>query len=245
MTDGTVVEDRVIFLGPGSAAIPERLLLAHARGEVLFICGAGVSRPANLPDFRQLVIDVYRVLDAGVHAALADLPRDVCNQWQADCKGLTDRQYAEVRRFIAGDYDVVLGMLERRLDNQTRGDSRVRREVANCLRRGGKQPSSLHRALMRLADRGGSTTIVTTNFDLLLEAAGKNLRPQSRTYALGSIPRPGRHMEFGGILHIHGALDRDPARFSELVLSDQDFGEFYLRRRIVTCLLYTSDAADE
>lgn len=241
MTDGTVVEDRVIFLGSGSAAIPERLLLAHARGEVLFICGAGVSRPANLPDFRQLVVEVYRALDTGVHAVLAGLPREICNQWQADCKSLTDRQCAEVRRFIAGDYDVVLGMLERRLDNQTRGDSRVRREVANCLRRGGTQPSSLHRALMRLADRGGSTTIVTTNFDLLLEAAGKNSRPRSGTYALGSIPRPGRRTEFSGILHIHGALDRDPARFSELVLSDQDFGEFYLRRRIVTDFIY--DAA--
>ncbi len=150
MTDGTAANDRVIFLGSGSAAIPERLLLAHARGEVLFICGAGVSRPANLPDFRQLVVEVYQVLDTGVHAVLAGLPRDICNLWQADCKSLTDRQCAEVRRFIAGDYDVVLGMLERRLDNQTRGDSRVRREVANCLRRGATQPSSLHRALMRL-----------------------------------------------------------------------------------------------
>lgn len=241
MTDGTAANDRVIFLGSGSAAIPERLLLAHARGEVLFICGAGVSRPANLPDFRQLVVEVYQVLDTGVHAVLAGLPRDICNLWQADCKSLTDRQCAEVRRFIAGDYDVVLGMLERRLDNQTRGDSRVRREVANCLRRGATQPSSLHRALMRLADRGGSTTIVTTNFDLLFEAAGKNLRPRSGTYALGSIPRPGRHAAFSGVLHIHGALDRDPARFSELILSDQDFGEFYLRRRTVTDFIY--DAA--
>jgi hypothetical protein len=233
------VEDRVISLGPDLAAIPERLLLAHARGEVLFICGAGISRPANLPDFRQLVLDVYEALDTGVHAVLAGLPRGACNQWQSDCNGLTERQSAEVRRFIAGDYDVVLGMLERRLDNQTRGDSRVRREVADRLRRGASRPATLQHTLMRLADRGGTTTIVTTNFDLLLERAAKKAR--SNTYSLGSIPRPGRQAEFAGVLHIHGALDRDPNRFSELVLSDQDFGEFYLRRRIVPDFIY--DAA--
>ena len=47
--------------------------------------------------------------------------------------------------------------------------------------------------------------------------------------------------DFAGVLHIHGALSRDPARSTELVLSDQDFGEFYLRRRIVPDFIY--DAA--
>src|ERR1700752_2087813 len=233
-------QDRVISLGPGLAAIPERLLLAHARGEVLFICGAGISRPANLPDFRDLVVDVYKILDSGVHAILKDLPRGTCNLWEVDCTGLTDWQSAEVRRFIGGDYDVVLGMLERRLDERTSGNSRVRQEVANRLRLASK-PAPLHRTLMRLADRGGTTTIVTTNFDLLLERAAKSLVPQIASYTLGAIPRPSRQREFAGVLHIHGELDAKPARFSEMVLSDQDFGEFYLRRRIVPDFIY--DAA--
>jgi hypothetical protein len=216
-------------------------MLAHARGEVLFICGAGISRPAGLPDFRQLVLDVYEVLDGGVHAILGGLPRGSCNQWMTNCTGLTDQQSAEVRRFIAGDYDVVLGMLERRLDDKTRGDSRVRREVASRLSVGARKSAALHRSLMRLADRGGATTIVTTNFDLLLEIAAKRFVPRVETYSLGSIPRPGRQTEFAGILHIHGALDRNPERYAELVLSDQDFGEFYLRRRVVPDFIY--DAA--
>jgi hypothetical protein len=236
----TGLEDRVIALGSGLPAIPERLLLAHARGEVLFICGAGISRPA-LPDFRELVLDVYRILDAAVHASLSRLPRGVCNQWELDCSGLTDRQKAEVKRFTIGDYDVVLGMLERRLDDRTRGDSRVRREVAKRLRLGGNSPAVIHRALMRLADRGGAATIVTTNFDLMLEAAAKRLGSPVETYSLGSIPRPTRQTDFAGVLHIHGALDTNPARFSELILSDQDFGEFYLRRRVVPDFIY--DAA--
>lgn len=233
-------QDRVISLGPDLAAIPERLLLAHARGEVLFICGAGISRPANLPDFRDLVIDVYLALDPAVHAVLSGLPRGICNQWNVDYNSLTERQTAEVKRFILGDYDVVLGMLERRLDEKTSGNSQVRREVARRLRRGEATPANIHRTLMRLADRGGATTIVTTNFDLLLEAA-RQRGSRIETYALGSIPRPTRQTEFSGVLHIHGALDRDANRFSELVLSDQDFGEFYLRRRVVPDFIY--DAA--
>ena len=100
--------------------------------------------------------------------------------------------------------------------------------------------SGTHRsdtASMRLADRGGATTIMTTNFDLLLEAAAKRLRVPVETYALGSIPRPTRRKEFAGVFHIHGALSRNPARFSDLVLTDQDFGEFYLRRRVVPDLM--------
>jgi len=238
---GPDIEDRVVSIGSGLAAIPERLLLAHARGEVLFICGAGISRPAGLPDFRELVLDVYARLDTSVHAVLSGLPAGACNLWQANCGGLTERQTAEVKRFIVGDYDVVLGMLERRLDDQTRGDSQVRREVATRLRSGPNNPAPIHRALMRLADRGGARTIVTTNFDLLLERASQRLRPSVQTYALGSIPRPSRQTDFSGVLHIHGALDKNLSRFSELVLSDQDFGEFYLRRRVVPDFIY--DAA--
>ena len=43
------------------------------------------------------------------------------------------------------------------------------------------------------------------------------------------------------MLHIHGALSRDISCYSDLILTDQDFGEFYLRRRVVPDLIY--DAA--
>ena len=215
------------------------------------------------PISRQLVLDVYRTLDPSVYEVLIKATNQTCRPPKPNPSALTDRQKAEVKRFIAREYDVVLGMLERRLDSLTREDSKVRNRVAELLRSsqgsrgsatGGMaadsdnadrpradRPAPIHRALIRLADRGGTTTIMTTNFDLLLESAARRLRVPAQSYALGSIPRPTRRREFAGVLHIHGALTRDTSRYSDLILTDQDFGEFYLRRRVVPDFIY--DAA--
>jgi hypothetical protein len=158
-----------------------------------------------------------------------------------DLSALTHGQAAEVRRFVAGDYDVVLGMLERRIDGQTANPSGVRQIVAAEVRTPNTPPAAIHRALISLADRGGSVSIVTTNFDLLLEKAAIRSRLAVQSYALGGIPRPGRRSDFAGILHIHGAVDPDVNRIADLIVSDQDFGEFYLRRRTVADFIY--DAA--
>jgi hypothetical protein len=192
--------------------------------------------PAGLPDFRKLVVDVYAKLDIGVHSVLSGSK----DEEVGELNGLTSQQIAEVRRFKRRDYDVVLGMLERRIDDKPSGASQVRATVAEVLRTVGAKPAPIHKALMRLSDRGGACTIVTTNFDLLLQngATGKT---KLQTYSLGGIPRPGRSSEFAGILHIHGALDRDPKRMSDLVFTDHDFGEFYMRRRTVPDFIY--DAA--
>ena len=227
------IYSRNIVLRQGLAPIPERLLLAHARGEVLFIAGAGVSRDAGLPDFRELVVKVYKELDPVMYSVISNE-----NQAPPD---LTDDQQAELNRFRKGEYDVVLGMLERRIEGQEEVQSLVRQQIGSILRPTGLKPAPIHRALVRLADRGGPVTIITTNFDLLFEKAARKIKIPIQTYALGGIPRPTLRSKFSGVLHIHGALDRNPQRMSDLIISDQDFGEFYLRRRIASDLIY--DAA--
>jgi NAD-dependent SIR2 family protein deacetylase len=231
----------MISLLEGKFYIPERLLLAHARGEVLFITGAGISRPAGSPDFGGLVRKVYARLDAATHAALKPMCEGSDDGGATSRRGLSEQQLAEINRFRQRDYDVVLGMLERRMDGPASRTSNVRNAVVEILRDRSARPAPIHRALIRLSDRGVAATIVTTNFDLLLEAAARKLGMNVQQYALGGIPRPGKRSEFAGILHIHGALARAPDRVSDLILTDQDFGEFYLRRRIVPDFIY--DAA--
>ena len=234
------IGSRNIVLGQGSAPIPERLLLAHARGEVLFIGGAGISKAAGLPDFRDLVVKVYGTLDSPMHSVISKISPSNDGQKDPDVSKLDDGQKAEFKRFQGGDYDTVLGMLERRLDDRSSDQSLVRQEIRKILHPKVK-PAPIHRNLMRLADRGGAVTIITTNFDLLFEDAAKNMKSSVQTYALGGIPRPTRSQEFKGVLHIHGALDRNLKKTSDMIISDQDFGEFYLRRRIAPDLIY--DAA--
>ncbi len=235
------IYSRQISLGVGLAAIPERLLLAHAQGKVLFITGAGISKPAGLPDFRELVIAAYKQLDPPVYEVISKIPQVACNLWEVDKASLGPAQAAEVKRFISGDYDVVLGMLERRMDGRTDSNSTVRRVLVDLLRKPGIKPAPIHHTLIRLADRGDAKAIVTTNFDLLLEEATKRSGTAVNTYTLGGIPRPALNDDFAGVFHIHGALDRNPKRLSDIIVSDQDFGEFYLRRRIVPDFIY--DAA--
>lgn len=263
MTQPPTTGGKNILLGPSLVPIPERLLLAHAQGRVLFVAGAGVSRSAGLPDFRCLVLRVYEELDKAVYSEIATNEESACNPVDLELSGLQASQKAEVVRFQGQEYDVVLGMLERRLEGKSSADSPIRQVIGevlrsgpsksgrscsdgtegikHVLRSGNPKPAPIHRALMRLSDRGEAVTIITTNFDLLLEDAARNIRQSVQTYALGSIPRPSLRPEFNGVLHIHGALDRNPKRTADLIISDQDFGEFYLRRRVVPDLIY--DAA--
>ncbi len=124
-------EDRWISLADGTAKLPEPLLLAHGQGKVLFVTGAGISMPSRLPNFRDLVVKTYASLDNEVYQVLSAIPADICNRWAPSTGGLSnDGQRAEVRRFIQGEYDVVLGMLERRMDRPGTKTSRVRTEIA-------------------------------------------------------------------------------------------------------------------
>lgn len=239
-TGNSFSEDRLISFGPNTAKIPERLLLAHAKGEVLFIAGAGISQQAGLPDFRNLVIEVYKIADAKVHSIInstSDLDSD---HWEKSTE-LNNEQKAEVRRFIRKDYDVVLGMLERRMDLTSHAGTRVRKLIADILHNPNNTPASIHKSLVKLSNRGAATTIITTNFDLLLEKAQYGKFSLKNTYSLGAIPRPTKKKDFSGILHIHGALHTNASRNTDLVITDHDFGEFYLRRRVVPDFIY--DAA--
>lgn len=230
--------ERWISLGDSAFSVPERLLLAHARGEVIFVTGAGSSRPANLPDFKWLVRCVYERIEESMLSELDSIIYGRNTTWRESVKFMPN-QKAEFGRFSQGEYDVVLGMLERRMDEAgADAESIVRKTVADVIAEAGSEPADMHRALMRLSDRGEATTILTTNYDLLLEKAASRFKRKVASHCIGAIPRPSHAPHFSGILHIHGALSGRSTAAGELILTDRDFGEFYLRRRVIPDLIY-------
>ncbi|CAJ0879026.1 hypothetical protein AMST5_03022 [freshwater sediment metagenome] len=86
---------RFVDVGPD---IPESLIRDHLAGNVIFVVGAGLSMPAGLPSFQDLVIRVYENLGLG-------FPND-------SSSGASD---AEIDACKDGAWDRVLTLLERRL----------------------------------------------------------------------------------------------------------------------------------
>ncbi|MBP1852726.1 SIR2 family protein [Rhizobium halophytocola] len=217
-------------------------MTARDLGQVLFIVGAGASYPApsSLPDFGGLVADIYKEVDPPMVGPLAAVQTKGGPSWEAVPDLMNHQQRTELKFFAQHEYDVVLGMLERRIDGDPRKASTLRRAAQTVLERT-VEPNSLHFALVRLGQRFGQTLLVTTNFDRLLSIAAKREKYSSTSFALGEIPNPSRSAEFAGILHIHGMLPQKSERGSSLILTDQDFGDAYLRRHIIPSFLY--DAA--
>lgn len=239
-----LMSDRLVYLEDGLPGLPEDLMLARDRGEVLFLTGAGVSTPppSSLPNFRGLVIDIYRLLDARLATAMDRYVQAVRDKdplpvdWREFADELDAKQKTELKRFAGAEYDVALGMLERR--TAASGDAvRGMRAAAAKVLNAAEEPNALHTSLNVLGRRFGAPFIATTNFDMLHErAAGQRLRP--RSFGLGGLPRPSRRADFHGFFHIHGRIDPTADATPDIVLTDQDFGDAYLRRRYATDFIY-------
>ena len=150
-TQPAAQSSRQVSLGEGLAAIPESLLLAHASGQVLFVVGAGVSCQARLPDYRELVRRVYQRVDAAAYEAMVAPPpgpeqSSPVTPAQPLPRSLTSAQRAEIKRFVKEEYDVVLGMLERRIDPGGHKESQVRRAISAEIRANLTNPAPIHKA---------------------------------------------------------------------------------------------------
>ncbi|WP_102869060.1 SIR2 family protein [Pseudovibrio exalbescens] len=213
--------------------IPDELVQAQERGEVLFVCGAGVSKAAGLPLFGPLVKQVYKHLgeDWSLHAAENAGMRE-------DGK-------------LYGQYDRVLRCLERRLirkdpDQNRSIRERIRKAVRKALDPAKAVSLENHLALLELSrDENGQSRLLTTNFDTLFERAWfEQKQTEIASHAGVSLPPP-RGAGFAGVLHLHGRLaDPLPAEKAEeepdqhpnlnlaetdLVLTSAEFGDAYLR----------------
>lgn len=186
--------------------IPLDLLEARDRGEVVFFCGAGVSAPAGLPDFRKLTRLVMK--DLGVpagHAAREILDRDPTLPPPA-----FEPPMDQLMAGLQEEYGVAL----------------VEAKVSHRLRTPRRADLSRHLTVLKLsAGVDGNRRVVTTNFDHLFEKADRRLP----TYRPPRLP----DLTYGdpeGVIYLHGRADfhAGPRTRQGLVLGAGDFGRAYL-----------------
>jgi hypothetical protein len=122
--------------------IPEELIEGSLKGDIVFICGAGVSKhKANLPLFDELVRSIYDRLDEA-------------------------RTEGEEVAFRNSRFEETLGALSRRLADPRR----MLRAVAEELKVRDDADLSAHRIVLGLSrNLEGKPVLVTTNFDTLFE----------------------------------------------------------------------------
>jgi hypothetical protein len=94
---------------PSSADIPEDLIRAARDGEVVFLCGAGVSLAAGLPLFKDLTDKVYETIGVSI-----------------------SDEAAEETAYQTGEFDRVLRSLEKRT-RPPGAESAVRKAVIDAL----------------------------------------------------------------------------------------------------------------
>jgi len=186
--------------------IPDRLLEAHEDGRVVFFCGAGISYPAKLPDFKGLVSRLYTELVVTPNAV--------------QMAAISNKQY-----------DTAIGLLELHVLG---GRSRVRKELAKILTPDLQAEGALttHEALLTLARcTDGPLRLVTTNFDRLFEEVISRKNLPIKTFKAPLLPVPKQRWD--GLVYLHGLLDLEPTdlMLDQLVVSSGDFGLAYLTER--------------
>ena len=194
----------------GGPILPDHLLEARDSGDVVFLCGAGVSFPAGMPTFEGLATDVIYQLnpDSGSESARAFEP------WRNGIPG-------EKRPL-----DVVFNLLTSEF-----GRDQVTRHVAERLAITGNPGATSwhHEIIGRLStDQAGRPQVVTTNFDHLFD--GSCPRQTFQNFTPPSLPDLRHGATFTGITYLHGRLATPGSFQSELVLTSADFGRAYLAK---------------
>lgn len=195
--------------------IPTELLHAQERGEVVFVCGAGISRTVNLPSFYELTKNIYEAL------------HENWEQYPAEAEGMNKAHLTLDRTLFA---------LQMRLaSHDPRQAAEVRRQIIAAVQKSLEPPPAHlvhHMNILRLSrDVELRTRVVTTNFDTLFERAWQDSRKTKiRSYAVAEMPAPGS-ADFEGVLHLHGRIADEKLELvrSDLVLTSAEFGEAYLR----------------
>ena len=198
---------RFIANGPD---IPSDLLYARDEGDVIFFCGAGVSRAeAGGPSFKELAERVVTRLGSSLASPARQLLK------------ISDTLRPPPGVGGMPPADRIFALLE-----QEFAVADVRAAVAEAVKpivNPGLEP---HRSLLDLSlAPDGGCRLVTTNFDRVFQLA----MPDLKEILPPTLPDP-RRSTWEGIVHLHGMVTKDytGAASEEFILSSADFGRAYL-----------------
>ena len=198
---------------PGSITeIPDELIFAHEDGNVVFFCGAGISKDAGLPLFKELFENVRSKLKIALSHE--------------------ENILVENRQF-----DQAFQLLERKMEGSERGILKIREVVARQLQVGGNKAIprnglSKHKAVLNLArTRDNKLHLVTTNYDLLFDRAARQIGLGKLSEFNAPLLPVLKPYHWDGIVYLHGKLGEHASTDSQLeslVLTSGDFGNAYL-----------------
>ena len=201
---------RFLANGPN---IPDALLQRCDQGRVVFLCGAGVSFPAGMPDFVGLTRHVIKFFDPPADSPIPSAfgPR-------------IDDDYRPK------DEDGPLASLDQvfHLLHQEYGRQDVNALVsARLASEDFTAPSYEHSLIARISsDPEGRPQIVTTNFDRLFDLCpGVS---EDRIFEPPAFPDIDLGMPIYGVTYLHGRLQSQEYPSHDYILSSADFGRAYL-----------------
>ena len=201
-------------------AIPDILLNERDAGNVVFLCGAGVSIKAGMPNFLELVehvtCEVDPPPDSEIRGALQTLAR---------ARTGTTHTRDETGSPVAEWYRPSLDWVFQRL-YQKYGREQVVKIVWKKLNEPSK-PQRHHGTIARLsANSEGHPQIVTTNFDHLFETVLDE--PKIPRYEPPMYPDLRHGVPATGITYLHGRLAATESGPHNYILSSAELGRAYL-----------------
>ena len=200
-------------------AIPDILLEERDAGNVVFLCGAGVSIPAGLPGFVALTRHVIDEVDPPQDSEI----RRAFGPW-------IDKDST-----VPGGVRLGLDLLFQLL-NREYGRERVARIVWERLAKVNSTRTREHDIVVRIsANTEGHPQVVTTNFDRLFESAlAERTTPIHKPPMYPDL----RHgVPATGITYLHGRLADTESGPHDYILSSADLGRAYLAEGWATAFI--------
>lgn len=200
-------------------AIPDILLEERDAGNVVFLCGAGVSIPAKLPDFvgltRHVIDEVEPPQDSEIRRAFGP--------W-------IDKN-STVPAGVRPGLDHLFQLL-----NREYGHELIARIVWERLATVDSTRTREHDIVARLsANAEGDPQVVTTNFDRLFESAlAESATP---IYKPPMYPDLRHGVPATGITYLHGRLADAESDPHDYILSSADLGRAYLAEGWATAFI--------